>query len=286
MSLLEWDRATFDRDFGRSPFPVRHYLTDHPLFQQERLLLLARTLPEDRVEYNAGDLPIGLDPELTPRTGLSIADTIQRIEKCRSWMVLKNVERDPEYDQLLQECLSELRDTGHPATRDMGHREAFVFLSSPGSVTPFHIDPEQNLLLQIRGQKCITVFEADDRTLVPETELERFYSGGHRNLHFQEQWETRGRRFELNPGEGVHVPVTAPHWVRNGPEVSISFSITFQNAASESRAILYRLNGDLRRRGGTPLPPGISVWRDWWRVWSYRARRRLLRAFTGKAETP
>src|SRR5262245_63771662 len=83
--------------FARRPFVVRHRLTDHPLFALPRLIELARMLPEDRVEYNAGDVPVSLDPARTPRTGLSIDETIRRIEECRSWMVFKNVERDPEY---------------------------------------------------------------------------------------------------------------------------------------------------------------------------------------------
>ena len=76
--------------------------------------------------------------------------------------------------------------TGHPEARRIELREAFIFVSSPGAVTPFHIDPEWNFLLQVRGRKIIHVFPADDRSLVSEEELERFYSGGHRNLAFRE----------------------------------------------------------------------------------------------------
>lgn len=283
MSLLSLDVPLCLRDFGVRPFAVRHHLSDHPLFAIERLLKLAETLPEDRVEYNAGALPVGLDPGLTPRTGLSIADTIQRIQDCKSWMVLKNVERDPDYAALLDACLQEVAATGHSAAQEMGQREAFVFLSSPGSITPFHIDPEQNFLLQIRGQKFITVFDAQDRTLLPENELERFFNGGHRNLSFREEWQSRGTTYELWPGDGVHVPVTAPHWVRNGSEVSISFSITFQNAASESRAILHRVNAQLRQRGWNPPSVGCAPLRDTLKVFGYRVLRRLRRTLRGSA---
>ena len=60
----------------------------------------------------------------------------------------------------------------------------------------------------------------------------------------------------MGPGDGVHVPVTAPHWVKNGPEVSVSFSITFQTRASERRGIVYRVNHALRQRGLKPPPVG------------------------------
>src|SRR3546814_4940370 len=63
--------------------------------------------------------------------------------------------------------------------------EALIFLSSPGSITPFHMDPEHNILLQIEGEKTMTVFPPGDETLVPAQQSECFHRGGHRNL----QWD-------------------------------------------------------------------------------------------------
>lgn len=280
--LLDIDAATFAACFGRRPFRVRHHLCDHPLFALDRLLALARALPEDRVEYNAGEMPVNMDPAQTPRTGLSAEETIRRIQECKSWMVLKNVERDPEYGELLNRCLSEVEAFGHSDAREIGHREAFIFLSSPGSVTPYHIDPEWNFLLQVRGSKTITVFDGEDRELLTEPELERFYTGAHRNLVFREEMAAKGEPFELRPGEGVHVPVTAPHWVRNGPEVSVSFSITFQTRVSERRGIVYRVNHWLRGKGLRPAAVGKSGWRDGVKYFTFRMYRRAVRAVTGK----
>src|SRR4051812_8518179 len=96
-SLLETDAIEFRDCFDRRPFLIRHHLTDHPLFALPRLLELARSLPEANVEYNAGQLPVNCDPKLTPRNGLSIEETVRRISECKSWMVLKYVETDPEY---------------------------------------------------------------------------------------------------------------------------------------------------------------------------------------------
>ena len=47
------------------------------------------------------------------------------------------------------------------STGAMLKREAFIFVSSPGAVTPFHIDPEHNILLQIEGRKTMNVYPAD-----------------------------------------------------------------------------------------------------------------------------
>ncbi len=249
MSLLELDSTRFAKDFNERPFPVRHRLIDHPAFTLERLVQLARRLPPETVEYNAGDLPITQDPKLTPRTGLSIEETIRRIAEARSWMVLKRVEADDEYRRILDDCLDQVA----PLVPGMRMRQAFVFISSPGSVTPYHIDHEYNFLLQIRGTKSMSVF---DRAVLTEVEIERFYRGEHRNLVFDDRRARQGRTFELAPGDGVHVPVNAPHYVQNGPEASVSFSITFRTPEGDRRSSVYRVNERMRSIGIKPRPFG------------------------------
>ncbi len=247
--ILDYDTAEFAKAFNQRPFLVRHHLVDHPAFKLERLVELARRLPPEAVEYNAGDLPITHDPKLTPRTGLSIEETIRRITDARSWMVLKRVEVDGEYRRVLDECLDQIA----LLVRGMRMRQAFVFISSPGSVTPYHIDHEYNFLLQIRGTKSISIF---DRSVLTEEEIERFYRGEHRNLVFDDRRACQGQTVELAPGDGVHVPVNAPHYVQNGPEPSVSFSITFRTPEGDRRSSVYRVNERMRSIGIKPRPFG------------------------------
>src|SRR3546814_19536895 len=95
--------------------------------------------------YNRGDLPLGVWPEDTPENGLSISETIKDIDSNGSWMVLKNVERDRDYAALLHQSLGEILPAVKKQTGPMLHMEAFIFLSSPGRITPFHMDTEHNL---------------------------------------------------------------------------------------------------------------------------------------------
>lgn len=249
MSLLELEPTRFATDFNERPFRVHHRLADHPAFTLERLVELARQLPPETVEYNAGDLQLTQDPTLTPRTGLSIEETIRRITDARSWMVLKRVEVNAEYRRILDECLDEVA----PFAPEMRQRQAFIFISSPGSVTPYHIDHEYNFLLQIRGTKLMSVF---DRRVLTEEEIERFYRGEHRNLVFDARRAADPQTFELAPGDGVHVPVNAPHHVKNGPAASVSFSITFRTPEGDRRSAVYRVNERMRSVGVKPRPVG------------------------------
>ncbi|MBX9653315.1 transcription factor [bacterium] len=277
---ITFDREEFKREFNHAPFIVKHHLSDHPLFELPRLIELSKSLPADRVEYNAGNVPITLDPTNTPRTGLSVEETIRRIEECRSWMVLKNVEQDPDYHRLLGECLDPMLSL----IPDMRGREAFVFISSPGAVTPFHIDPECNFLLQIRGLKRVRMFPMNDPELLTEEELELFYAGGTRNLPCRDEEGKKARIFELNPGDGLHFPVTMPHWVENGPNVSISFSVTFRTHESDRREILYRVNHRLRKAGLKPTPVGQSSFKDGVKYFVFDAARKLKHAMGSKEE--
>ena len=174
-------------------------------------------------------------------------------------MVLRNAELDAEYRDLLERCLAEVGAHSEPIRPGMRTFEAFVILSSPAAVTPYHIDPEHNFLLQIRGKKRVTVF---DRGLVADEQLERFFSGAHRNLPFDGSLDMHGQTFELPPGKGIHIPVTAPHHVVNGPGVSVSFSITFRTPDIGRRQDAFAFNAALRKTGLRPSPVGRSARRD------------------------
>lgn len=249
MPLVELEPGQFKADFNRRPFPIKHDLASHPAFTLEKLVELARKLPPEQVEYNAGNVGITQDPTKTPQTGLSIEETIRRINEAKSWMVLKRVEVDPVYKRALDDCLDQIA----PLARGMRTRRAFIFISSPGSITPYHIDHEYNFLLQLRGTKQMTII---DSSVLEEEALERFYRGEHRNLVFDDAHAARGKTFDLRPGDGVHVPVNAPHYVVNGPLPSVSFSITFRTPAGDRKLAVYRVNDRLRRLGISPRPVG------------------------------
>ena len=270
MSLLDATPAFRDA-YPYAPARLSHALTDHPLFALERLAGLAERLPKDRLEYNRGDLALDQDPDATPANGLTPAETVRTIETNGSWMVMKNVEADTEYAALMVDCLVCLAPVTSVATGAQHQAEGFVFLSSPGSMTPFHMDPEHNVLCQLRGTKTMAVYPRDG--LVAQETHEAFHLGAHRNLRHEDRFDAAAQTFDLAPGDALHVPLLAPHWVRNGPEVSVSFSITWRSAVSVREADVHRANAELRSRGLSPRPPG-GRW-DGAKLAGYRALRRL-----------
>jgi hypothetical protein len=239
-------------------FAIRHTLADHPALSLERLVDVARELPRERVEYNLGAVGIGMRPEKVPLNGLTPEETVRRIEDNKSWIVLKYVEELPEYRALLEQCLADIEDHTKRALRGIHAKQAFIFISSPGSVTPYHIDQEHNFLLQIRGQKTIHIWDPDDRVAMPEEAVEAtvFGQNAHRNLPWQESFRERGEAYTLTPGDGVYVPVHSPHWVKNGDAVSISLSITYRSSWSRRYVGLFAINAKLRSLGWRPAAVG------------------------------
>lgn len=241
-------------------YPVRagllhHRLPDHKLLSLDALAALADKLPPEQVEYNPGDVPIGIRPEDVPKSALSIADTIRTIDTNRSWAVLKNIETQPAYRALLMDLLAELEDVVVPRTGAMLTPQGFIFISSPGSITPYHFDPEHNILLQLRGRKVMHVWPEGDERFARRTEHERYHTGGHRNLPWDEAFLDGVQKVPLGPGDAVLMPVMAPHFVANGDAPSISLSITWRSEWSYREAEGHAANAALRRMGLNPAMP-------------------------------
>ncbi len=192
-------------------------------------------------------------------------------------MVLKFVEQDPVYRELLHDTLRELAPVVAPKTGEMLKREGFIFISSPDAVTPFHFDPEHNILLQIRGRKTMTVFPVADRETTPGELHEAFHDGGHRNLPWREDFAAKGTAFDLEPGRGLYVPVKAPHWVKNGPEPSVSFSITWRSEWSFDEEYAHGFNRVARALGLDPALPRRYPEDNRLKSLAYRAWRRVKR---------
>ncbi|MEO0464509.1 MAG: transcriptional regulator [Pseudomonadota bacterium] len=267
-------RDAFAQCYPERPDILPHNLGQHPLLTLDALAQLAEALAPPSVEYNRGDLPIGVDGK-PAGNGLSISETIRRVAEANSWAVLKNIEAVPAYRALLSDLVGELSDTIAAKTGAPISAQGFVFISSPNAVTPYHFDPEHNLLLQITGSKVMTQFPAGDARFAPDERHESYHTGGPRELTWLPEFEPHGTPFALAPGQALHVPVMAPHFVRNGPESSISLSITWRSGWSYEEAEARGLNHWLRQRGVHPAPPRRWPHHNRARSLAYRVLRRL-----------
>lgn len=263
-TILEAEPATFGESYGQRPFLFGHHLADHPLFHRERLLQLAEEMihiPNGLV-YNSTQVGIGQRWDQTPKPKRDVVETLRNIETSDAWILLKRADHIPEYRELLEACLDEMQQAyGKKISNLIKYRNCSIFISSPRRVTNYHIDREWNCLLQIAGTKTLKVFDRTDRDVLPEEEIERFWTIDNNSAVWKPQFEDRAQIFELAPGRGLHIPINSPHWVQNGPDVSISMSANF-HLHDALLGYVYRTNYWMRRIGLRPSPPGRSKWLD------------------------
>jgi hypothetical protein len=267
-------RAQFAASYPEVPHMLHHELRDHPLLALDALAALGEALPAASVEYNKGDLPIGVDGK-PGGTGLTIGETIRSVATSGSWAVLKNIEQQPAYAELLGDLLAEIEPEIARKTGAMLKTQGFVFVSSPDAVTPYHFDPEHNILLQLEGSKEMTVFPAGDDRFAPSRVHEEYHTGGARELAWDDEFLAYGTPFQLAPGQALYVPVMAPHFVRNGPKPSISLSITWRSEWSFAESDARAFNKWLRRRGMDPRAPGRWPHTNRAKAFAWRLLRRL-----------
>ncbi len=258
---------------------VTHGLCGHPLLGIDALVglgqrLEARRLVRTHSDAAAAGSPFSDAPRLHPNKR-SAAETLSGIADAHAWMSLLNVQADPVYRKLVDEVLDALKPMVDRHDPGMCFRGGWIFVSSPGAITPFHIDHEHNFILQIAGRKRLYVWDPFDREVVSEQAQELFHDQNSREkIVWDDAFRSRARIFDLEPGQGGYMPSTAPHMVENGSEPSITMSFTYYTDSTRRRELLYRGNAQLRRLGFAPRPVGASALGD-------RSKAALLGAYMG-----
>jgi hypothetical protein len=260
------------RDFPLKPFAIRHKLAGHPLLTLPRIAQLASELPRDLIEYNSGQVAISQDPDAIPTVDLDPVEVVKRIETSGAWMVLKRVEKSLAYRALLEDTLlSVARARGFNSLADAGFEQlqGFLFVSSPNSTTPFHLDSEDNFFVHIHGEKFFNIFDNHDRAMVSDDEIERSMTK-HRNLRYNDSFAQRAQEFHLFAGDGCYVPYQWPHWVRTADSYSISMAITWKTREVRRLNDLHFFNSMLRGIGLPQKPPGAQPVLDALKLAFYR----------------
>jgi hypothetical protein len=260
--MLSVSKELFAERFNKQEFTLEHRLAGNPLFELSRLVELARDTAEHRpsdLYYDAGVTDInekwGTSPAAFP-----VDETIRRIQTAGAFIILKRAEHNPAYAKLLDECMSDLLQiSGRELEKKMRRKEVIIFVTSPNRITTYHIDSETNFLLQVQGSKDISVFSKYDREVLPEEELERFWAVDTNAAVYKPELQHRANVITMKPGTGVHIPINAPHWVRNFNNISVSVSINY-HSYSRDWADLYSANYYLRNKlGMKPTPPFKSA---------------------------
>lgn len=275
MTSITLDKSIAQSHLHNQPFTLKTDLANHPVFELENLVKLATSLPRDRIEYNRGDLQPGQTAETTPKLDMSPQEVINRIENHNAWMVIKRVEQEPAYRAVLETFLDSLfKEAGKPKQK-YDNLEGYIFISSANATTPFHVDAEENILVQIHGDKKVHIFDNKDRILVSEEAME-ISPSKYRNQLYDPKYEERAQVFHLSPGDGVHIPYLVPHWVQVKNTYSVSMAMTWKTPEVRRANKIRLMNGTLRHYGWPQKPPGINPAMDALKVFVHDAARLVI----------
>jgi hypothetical protein len=277
---------------------IRHNYHEHPLMQIDALAALAhRLMPLGKCRFVKPGMK--LDSEFvhqdSPHERPDLDDFFAHIEEPGSWIALYDAQVDKTYADFLAEVRTGIQRLVAP-TQQIEDVRAFIFISAPPSVTPFHIDRENNFWLQIRGRKALTVFDHRDRDLVAATDVEHFIlTGALDNVRLRPELINKGKRFDCGPGDGVYFPSTTPHMTESQPDwpgadsLSISIGMVYYSNVTHRHARVHKMNRVLRAWGVTPQEPGNSLGKDnikglfgrgLWPIW------RRVEKLTGRGKPP
>ena len=254
------DRAVFQASFPHTPFLFRHALQQHPAFQLQALFAAAERINADpkslaRAHFESGTPDrndwFGARPE-----GETLVSAMASIQSGQNWVILKRIHEDPTYRAVLDELIPELSTltaVDIPAT--FYDPTMTIFITSPGRITPYHMDGETNFLAQIHGTKAAYIYNGADPAILSPQQMEKYWTGNLPKIDYPESLPHGHWQYALAPGNGVFNPAIFPHWLQNGPDVSVSVSINFKRKNDEVIAA-HRTNHFLRRTGLTPSVPG------------------------------
>lgn len=249
--------------------PIFHSYEHHPLLQIDSLKSLAsRLYKTEQCRFVNPGMSLDSDfwHESNPTDGKDLHTFFENIAESGSWIALYNVEADPEYKKLVEDIVHSRRDLIEPEQGRILESQGFIFISAPPSITPFHIDRENNFWLQIKGTKEMTVFDRTDREVISEPAIEDFIvNRTQRRVVYSDEIAVKGNRFITKPGDGVYFPSTSPHmtrtttdWVTDDENLSISIGVVFYTEKTLNDARIYQFNRLIRKLGLSPNPPGSS----------------------------
>jgi len=270
------------------PFRFEHRLLGHPALSMENLARVIPRLPQGQVMYSTRLLATDDNFEKTFRQrpiDRSIEETIETLRTSDSYIMVNSPQVDESFRELYEaligdvETLMRERGVGVKAVTP----KLYLFIASPNSVTPFHIDRYSTFLLQFQGSKQVTVSMPFDERVVTDADCENYVSYVSTKLPWGPEKDRYSTTFDFEPGQAIHIPFVSGHHVRNGPgEVSISMSIIFNTAQTMMWRETLNFNQRMRKWlgpvgiapghvGRSPLRDGCkaALWHQWARLRGY-----------------
>lgn len=277
-----------DAQWGKTPFSVERYWVDISTLKLAvpDLDAMLRRLPPERVFVRAAGE--GADAGAIPRLPFDSRPLADQLAARNLHVVALDLQNhDPAYAEVLDRFVALVRPFYEKRGHTLVSPTIGIFLASGRSIVPFHTDLEHNFLMHIYGEKWLHVFPNDDWEILPAKARERMCvdTGAGRFLEYKKEFEPRGKVIRFGPNVAGYQPPYCPHWVENGPNVTLSLLLSVYTSNEVNIRLNHVFNHGLRRFGISPAKVGVHPGRDAIKVkaaYTMRAGARTLRRLRGQ----
>nr|BDT29341.1 cupin-like domain-containing protein [Bacteriovorax sp. HI3] len=256
------------KNLDRKPFGFSHNLANHPSLSFENLSRVITTMPEEKVMFSKGLNDLNKDFEqvlVDGKKGFDLHEVIETIRTGNAYIAVRNPELDPSFKDIFEGICHDVGEfmkkngTGTKPLEPM----LWLFIASPGSITPFHFDRYSNFIMQIRGSKELAVFPPRVEEVISSKELESYIDNKPAYPEWNEEKDKHAHKFNFKSGEAVHIPYTSGHYVKNGmDDISITISVFYHTEETLGWSKAMMVNNRMRRMGITPKAVGKSALLD------------------------
>jgi hypothetical protein len=137
-----------------------------------------------------------------------------------------------------------------------------LYLAAPGAVSRFHADPSHNLVHQVAGTREVHVFSPRDERLIDAQTRPKVFLLRGEHPRYRADCEPNAQRLELAPGKAIYLPLLAGHWLANGPELSLSYTISLRTPEVMREKLCHRFDARMERFGLAHAPFGTHPLRE------------------------
>lgn len=256
------------KNLDQKSFEFSHNLANHPALTFENLSEVITSMPDEKVMFSTGlsNLKTNFENLLVEgKKGFDLNEVINTIKTGSAYIAVRNPELHPSFKDLFAGICQDVGNlmkkngTGTKPLEPM----LWLFIASPGAVTPFHFDRYSNFIFQIRGSKELAVFPPRVESIIPHKELEAYMDYKPSFPEWSEESDKAASKYNFKSGEAVHIPFTSGHYVKNGmDDISITISIFYHTEQTLMWSKAMTCNNRLRKLGMTPKAVGNNVIRD------------------------
>jgi len=256
---LELNDNDYAVKFNKQPFIFKHSLESYKLLSFSTLAETILKLPRPHVYYSSGDVDVTANLDTAHKLykpEMTLENAFANIETSGAFVIVREPESAPVFKELFNDLITDVKKFADSIDPGLDGFKLYLFIASPESVTPFHIDRYSTFLFQLQGHKDVNIRTPWEKSLISDIELEQFFS-------FKEGFAPELKDGYLNtamvnhihPGEAVHIPFASPHWIKNSAEVSVSLSIIFNSKRTTNIANALRFNNWYRKKFNNPARP-------------------------------